>query len=379
MAIKNRYTPAFNYDNKATYTPTVNDSKFFTKERPNRNRSINAINEANPGDVKNIYRDLYGNVFGADSQFSNAEQTILMEMTSECISANGITVRYMPRRAPPGVGPDLVFNEIPESQFDTGFTIDSWIRNIEGFEGDTVIRFYGLEIREEVDMVISVARFKELGLPYDSEVYHRGDSEFVRTRPLEGDIIAIPMGISAVGDFEFVADVLNRKIVIEDTPQYFPKLFEVLKVSTWQDGQFFQYGGNQTYKLHCRLFELAGETINFDSEYSDYPPNAPSDDDSTVQFILDRLRAYDSEGQVPTDDTGAINTVNKQWADRFGENQAIEESAQDQAIYENFDSEIHGKFVTHTQVSHYNQVLTRDYGRELYKVPGVINHLDSDI
>lgn len=378
MAITNKYSPVYNTNDTATYLPRSADNKFFTPERPTRTRSISDINNRNPAGVVNNYRGLYGNQFGADSQFSNAEQTVLMNMAAESISANGITIRYMPRRAPPGVGVDTVFNEIPESQFDTGFSIDSWIQNIEGFEGNTVISLYGLEIREEVDMIISVSRFKDIVQPYDYTVYQRGDSEYVRTRPLEGDIIAIPFGISATGDFEFVANLLNQNAlghVVSDTPQYFPKLFEVLRVSTFQDGPFFQLGGNTTFKLHCRLFELAGETINFDSRYSDYPPNDPTDTDSTVQFILDTLRAYDSEGNVPLDDAGAIDIVNKNWGDRFGRNKEIEESAQAQDVYTTYDSEIGGKIVTLSKVAYQNQVIAGDYGKVLHKVPGIINQL----
>lgn len=376
MAIRNQYSPVYNFSDKATYDPTVNDDRFFTPERPNRNRSINTINEDNPVGIKNNYRGLYGNKFGADSQFSNAEQTILLNMSSECISANGVTVRYMTRRAPPGVGPDLVFNEIPESQFDTGLSIDCWIQNIEGFEGDNVISLYGLEIREEVDIIIAVQRFNELIYAYDSEVFHRGDSEYVRTRPLEGDLVAIPFGISAEGGFDYVAARLNNPSR-EPTPQYFPKLFEVLKVSTFRDGPFFQYGANQTYKLHCRLFELSGETINFDSEFSDYPPNEPdASHDSTLQFILDELRAYDSDGEVPHDSDGSINITQRDWADRYGRNQPIEENSQLQDIYANFDSEIDGKQVAHTYVAKQTQNIVQDYGRNLYSQPGVINDLD---
>lgn len=387
MAIKNNYTPAYNFSNKATYNPKTTDTKFFNEEQPNRNRSINGINQANPTEIKNSYSGLYGNVFGADSQFSNAEQTVLAGMVSETITANGISIRYMTRRAPPGVGPDLVFNEVPESQFDTGFSIDCWLQNIDGFEGDTVIAHYGLEIREEVDVVISVARFNELIPSYDSDVYHRGDSEYVRSRPLEGDLIVIPFGINAIGDYSYVADVLNRKIVVRETPQYFPKLFEILRVSTFQDGPFFQIGTNQTYKLHCRLFELSGETINFDSEYSDYAPNAPSDTDSIVQNILDTLRAYDSEGEVPeyrypvdsdvniTGTIEGIDIVNKKWGDRFGENQSIEKTALEQDVYGVNVNEERGKFVTHTYVARKSPILVGDYGSRLYNTPGVINYV----
>lgn len=387
MAIKNNYSSAYNFSNKTTYTPTAADNKFFTEATPNRNRSINNINANNPSFIRNEYRDLYGNLFGADSQFSNAEQVVLANMTSETISVNGITLRYMTRRAPPGVGVDNVFNEVPESQFDTGFSIDCWIQNIEGFEGATVIRYYGLEIQEEVDIVISVARFNELVRPYDSEVYFRGDSEYVRSRPLEGDIILIPFGISSVGEFQYVADVMNRKIKVAETPQYFPKMFEVLRVSTWQDGPFFQLGTNQTYKLHCRLFELSGETINFDSEFADYSPNTPDAADSTIQYILDTLRAYDSEGEVPgynypidsdINNSGildGIDVVNKLWGDRFGENQAIEQSAQEQNIYSNEVVETRGKYVTHTYVSRQSPKLVGDYGQRLYNVPGIINYV----
>lgn len=377
MPIQNTYSPVYNSSNSATYTPTQNDNKFFTPSQPNRNRSITQINQNLPASsVSNSYKALYGNLFGADSQFSNAEQTVLQNMTSECISANGISVRYMPRRAPPGIGVDRVFNEVPESQFDTGFSIDSWISNIDGFEGDVVIQAYGLEIREEVDMIVSVVRFNQLAQPYDSDVYGRGDSEYVRTRPLEGDLMVIPFGISAEGGFQYVTDVLNKNIVVKETPQYFPKLFEILRVSTFSNGPFFQMGGNQQYRLHCRLFELSGETINFDSEYADYPPNAPSVEDSVVQYILDELRAYDSENGIPVDSENVIDIVNEDWPEGFGQNKAIEEAAQGHTIYEVTYTTENGKTVSHTSTRQVNPVIVQDYGKSQYGVPGVINHLD---
>ena len=327
MAIKNNYSgfvvAATGFDGDSD-----NDSDFGE----NLNRSIQKINRDYniSAGITNSYIDGYINQYGNSARFSTNEQRLVQNLIRESINVNGITVRYMPRSS---AYTDEVWNERPESVFDSGYQADVLLVAAAGFEGEgDILTQYGMEYREEVPLTVAIIRFEQLDSDYrvalkarytdsdlfgssaDSDAHTDLVTKYARSRPLEGDLIVIPFGRSAQ----------NKK-------QYVPKVFEISRVTTFHDGAFFQLGDNYQYKLHCKLFELSGEDLLFN-------PTAITYDQTGAEIgTTDEIVSKAKDGYVFVDsETKAIDITDsdKVW-DTWGENTAIESRAEKVAVYDN--------------------------------------------
>lgn len=347
MAIVNNFL-GFTVASQPELNAADNDSDFGV----NLNRSVQKINQAYnyQAGIRNTYINGHINQFGASSAFSTNEQRLIQNMIRESININGITVRYMPRWSP---YTDKVWNERPESRFHKGLPMDMMLVAAAGFEGEgDVMTQYGMEFREEVILTIAIPRFEELYKEYTDGLRDNFDSEtaevFARTRPLEGDLIAVAFGRSAQ----------NRN-------QYAPKIFEILRVTTYHDGAFFQLGNNYQYKIRARLFELSGEDIEFNPTVIQYNPDGSQ---STVVDVNTGpiARAKDSIEFLDSD-TRSINTNrdSDSQMDSWASNKFIEERSQVQEIFDNNGNKVEN--VT---------VIVKDYGAQAFNVPGIIDNLD---
>lgn len=237
-----------------TNTVTIDADSEFGQ---NVNLNINTFNIQSTSGIVNTYLDT-NNQFGSATRFTSNEQRLIQNLITETIHHNGISVRYCPRWSP---FTDRVWNERPESMFDKGTQMDMLITSATGFDGEgDVMTQYGIEFREEIIVSISMTRFEKLYGNLDSDLrVSKGASYakmFERVRPLEGDLLVVPFGRSA-----------------QNKRQYAPKVFEILRVTTYQDGPFFQLGSNYQYKLRARLFELSFEDINFNPTVVEYNPD----------------------------------------------------------------------------------------------------------
>ena len=348
MAIVNNYS-GFTLATQTDLNNADNDSDFGV----NLNRSIQKVNDdyAISAGVTKTYINGYINQFGASSSFSTNEQRLVQNLIRESINVNGITVRYMPRSSP---YTDEVWNERPESRFHRGTQMDMLLVAAAGFEGEgDVMTTYGIEFREEVILSVAIPRFEELYNNFDSDLKARGDSEdastFARTRPLEGDLIVIPFGRSA-----------------QNKEQYVPKVFEILRVTTYHDGAFFQIGDNYQYKLRCRLFELSGEDLEFNPRVVEYnkdgtQKNLIDSDTGPIARAKTGLELTDSESRninIADDSDDHFDS----WAD----NKPIEERSQKETRYDNQGEPLRDK----------GNVVTKDYTAEAFGYAGIINSLD---
>lgn len=354
MAITNNYS-GFTIATSGFDGDSDNDSDFGE----NLNRSIQKVNRdySLSAGIKNTYIDGYINQYGNSARFSTNEQRLVQNLIRESINVNGITVRYMPRGSD---YTDEVWNERPESVFDSGYQADVLLVAASGFEGEgDILTQYGMEFREEVILSVAINRFEQLDSDYrvtikqrytdsdnfgsvaDSEAYVDLINKYARSRPLEGDLIVIPFGRSAQ----------NKK-------QYVPKVFEISRVSTYHDGAFYQLGDNYQYKLHCKLFELSGEDLNFNPTAVTYDNTgrAIGTTDDIVSKAKDGYQFLDSE-------TKSVDiTDSDQVFDTWGENTAIEARAENQAIYDNNGVERENA-----------GVIEDDYTARAFGVPGIRN------
>ena len=149
-------------------------------------------------------------------QNSLADQNLLNEINREVIQQAGIDVMYLPRTL---VKEDLVMNEDVLSKFSNAYQIEMYIKSSDNFGGpDDAISKFGLDIRDELILVVHVDSFK-----FATDM----------AKPLEGDLIYFP---HSKGTFEV-------KFVEDEQP-------------------FYQVGQNYVFELTCEVFQYGEEKID---------------------------------------------------------------------------------------------------------------------
>ena len=150
-----------------------------------------------------------------------SEQSLYEDLIIESIRMYGEDVYYLPRDI---VNRDTILNEDVESQFNNSYTVEMYIENTEGFEGEgNLLSKFGLEIRDEATFIVSRKKWVE----------YVGNNEASQIRPEEGDLIYLPLSKS---------------------------LFEISFVEHEQP--FYQLSNLPVYKLQARLFEYNDEEFN---------------------------------------------------------------------------------------------------------------------
>jgi hypothetical protein len=122
--------------------------------------------------------NFYFNNFPADQITS--EQLLVEDLVIEAMQIHGMDVYYLPRTSRDSV--DMLYGEDTLKQYVTAYPIEMYLENVTGMdgEGDFISKF-GLEIRDELSLLVSRRRFK----------YATGASNLIR--PREGDLVYIPL------------------------------------------------------------------------------------------------------------------------------------------------------------------------------------------
>ena len=122
--------------------------------------------------------NFYFNNFPADQITS--EQLLVEDLVIEAMQIHGMDVFYLPRTSRDSV--DLLYGEDTVKEYVTAHSIEMYLENVTGMdgEGDFISKF-GLEIRDELTLLVSRRRFK----------YATGSSNLFR--PREGDLIYVPL------------------------------------------------------------------------------------------------------------------------------------------------------------------------------------------
>jgi len=159
----------------------------------------------------------YFNHYGTNT----AEQRLLENIIIESIKVYGIDLNYMPRTL---VNEDKLFGDDRSSQFNTSKTIEMYIKNVDGFEGEgTFVSNFGLEVKDQITLTVAKRRWEELAFEGSGR-----DKE-----PKAGDLIYFPL-----------TDGLFTVLGVTDT------------------NTFFQTGALQTFDLTCELFTYGDEKID---------------------------------------------------------------------------------------------------------------------
>jgi hypothetical protein len=207
------------------------------------------------------------------------EQGLIEDLIIESIKIYGIDCLYLPRTI---VNEDFLFGEDPLSTFDKAYSLEMYIKSMDGFTGDgTLMSKFGLEIRDELVLTIAQKRFGQ-------EITKNNTTEKI-DRPSEGDLIYFP---------------LNKKI------------FEVKFVE--HEAIFYQLHKLQTYDLHCELFGYSHQRFNTGNTAIDSIETKFSGDSLSNKILLESGHDLTSEdGRLFVQESYSIEKTDKQANNTF--------------------------------------------------------------
>ena len=106
-----------------------------------------------------------------------SEQLLVEDLVIESLKIHGMDVYYLPRSSRDSV--DYIFGEDTLKQYVAAYPLEMYLENVTGMEGEgDFISKFGLEIRDEVQLLVSRRRFA---------------ATVPQIRPNEGDLIYIPL------------------------------------------------------------------------------------------------------------------------------------------------------------------------------------------
>jgi len=149
------------------------------------------------------------------------EQDLLESLTTEAIKIHGHDMVYIPRET---VTEDKILGE-EVSKFKDANRIEMYMENAEGFDGESDMTRFGLDIRENCTFIVSKRRFLEV-MGHNATIRNLG-------RPREGDIIY----------FDYPYNMFEIKYVEHDNP-------------------FYPLGQRYSFKLYCEAFKYTQEEMD---------------------------------------------------------------------------------------------------------------------
>lgn len=155
----------------------------------------------------------------------NIDSRIYEDLIIESIQMYGLNVYYLPRDI---IEEDKIFNEEILSKFGEAYEVEVYPTTVDGFGGTDLLAKFGLQIKDEVTLVIAKRRFDAVLGSLDTPI----------ARPREGDLIFYPPN-GALFEIRFVED---------EVP-------------------FYQLNNLPVYELQCELFTY--ENQDFDTGLDD--------------------------------------------------------------------------------------------------------------
>jgi hypothetical protein len=158
----------------------------------------------------------------------NSEQHLYEDLVVESLRMYGHETMYLPRQV---IEEDSILNEDVQSKFGDAYSVEMYIENTDGFEGEgDLMSKFGLQIRDQATFVVSLRSWERF-ISLDSNLA-------TSFRPNEGDLIYFPLSGS---------------------------MFEIKFVE--HEDPFYQVGKLFVFKLRCELFEYSQE--DFDTGIGD--------------------------------------------------------------------------------------------------------------
>ena len=152
-----------------------------------------------------------------------SEQDLHEDLVVESLRFYGHECFYLPRTI---VDEDELFGEDTSSKFDDAYSVEMYIENTEGFEGEgDLLSKFGVEVRDQATFVLSRRTWNRF-VSLDQNLV-------TSTRPQEGDLIYFPLG---------------------------NQVFEIRFVE--HENPFYQLGKLNVFKLQCETFEYSHEAFD---------------------------------------------------------------------------------------------------------------------
>ena len=153
----------------------------------------------------------------------NTEQHLYEDLVVESLRFYGHDVLYLPREI---IEEDTIFTEDVQSRYGDAYSVEMYLENTEGFEGEgDLVSKFGVQIQEEASFIISLRTWERF-VSLDSNLA-------TSLRPNEGDLIYFPLS-GSMFEIRFVED----------------------------EDPFFQLWKLFVFKLKCSLFEYSGEDFD---------------------------------------------------------------------------------------------------------------------
>ena len=151
------------------------------------------------------------------------EQHLYEDLVVESLRFYGHDVLYLPRQI---IEEDSILNDDVQSRFGDAYSVEMYLENTEGFEGEgDLVSKFGVQIQEEATFIMSLRTWERF-ISLDSNLA-------TSLRPNEGDVIYFPL-TGSMFEINFVED---------------------------QD-PFFQLGKMFVFKMRCSLFSYGGEDFD---------------------------------------------------------------------------------------------------------------------
>ena len=180
---------------------------------------------------------------------SSQEQNLIENLVIESIKIYGHEVFYCPRTI---VNEEKIFKEDELASFNNAYSIEMYIKNVEGFEGEgDFLSKFGLQIRDRITFTVARRTF--------------ADEVTGGTRPKEGDMIFFPLTSKG-----YVVRFVEHEAI------------------------FYQMGSLQTFDIVCELFEFNQETFNtgvdiIDDTYNDLSFAMANNTQVVTQFNISTI------------------------------------------------------------------------------------------
>jgi hypothetical protein len=214
---------------------------------------------------------------------SSGEQNLIENLIIESIRIHGVDTYYVPRTI---VTRDNTFREQSVTEYGEGISIEMYIKNIDGFEGDgEFLSKFGVEVRDQITFSVAMRVF-------DNEV----GSLLRRDRPLENDLVWFPFN-KHLYQIKFV----NKKPI------------------------FYQMGALQMYDVVCELFEYSNEVFNTGIDIIDNMYNALLTTTDPYAFTTEvGFSLVDENGNEILDEEYNIGTLDTASQNDYFESEGID-------------------------------------------------------
>jgi hypothetical protein len=194
----------------------------------------------------------YFNNFPSEERINN-EHLLMEDIIVESIQIMGHNVYFIPRESfDEG---DMVFGEYSKSAFNKAYTIEAYLSNVTGHEGQgDFFSKFGLEIRETDSFVISRRSFRSI-LPGS-----------IRQRPQEGDLVFVPV-LHKLYEVKFVEHELMFHSIGKRLPFVYELRCEVFRgsqepINTGIE-QIDQVGIDNNYSMALNLSQVGPNKLDY--------------------------------------------------------------------------------------------------------------------